>query len=218
MPDDIKVKICGLCRIPDVQHAVEAGVHYLGLNFFPLSSRYVTSVEASQLVVGLPETVVTVGLFVDASNEVLDDVIKIVPLKMFQLHGNESPDRVLEVKERFGLPVIKAIGVSHVSDLKILDRFIPVADQVLVDAKPSSESVLPGGNGVPFDWQLISGRNWSIPWMLAGGLTPDNLVHAVTATGARQVDLSSGVESAPGVKDHCLIDAFMQAVKSVDLG
>ncbi|MCY4305061.1 MAG: phosphoribosylanthranilate isomerase [Aestuariivita sp.] len=215
MPKKIRVKICGLCRLSDVKHAVTAGVRYLGLNFFPPSSRHVTAAEALKLVIDLPEKVVTVGLFVDASNDMLHDVIRTVPLNMLQLHGAESPDRVIEVKERFGLPVIKAIGISNERDLEILDHFLPVADQILVDAKPSSESNLPGGNGLPFDWNLIAGRKWSIPWMLAGGLTPSNLVNAITVTGACQVDLSSGVESAPGVKDHDLIDAFMQAVKSV---
>ena len=127
---------------------------------------------------------------------------------MLQLHGAESPERVSEVKARYGLPVMKAVGVAGPEDLAALDEYVKVADQILVDAKPPKAGGLPGGNGLAFDWRLIAGRRWPVPWMLAGGLTPDNVAQAIAMTGARQVDVSSGVESAPGVKDADLIMAF----------
>jgi len=137
-----------------------------------------------------------------------------VPLDMLQLHGDESPERVLEVKARFGLPVMKAVGVAEAGDLAQIDIFEEVADQILVDAKPPKGAALPGGNGLSFDWRLLQGRKyWRKPWMLAGGLTPENALEAARMTGARQLDVSSGVESAPGVKDAARIAAFLAAVK-----
>jgi phosphoribosylanthranilate isomerase len=132
---------------------------------------------------------------------------------MIQLHGDEPPARVSEVRTRFGLPVIKAVGVASAMDLPALDDFGRVADMLLVDAKPPRGAVLPGGNGLAFDWRLIAGRRWPVPWMLAGGLTPDNAADAVRLTGARQVDVSSGVEQAPGVKDPARIVRFAQALR-----
>jgi Phosphoribosylanthranilate isomerase len=120
-----------------------------------------------------------------------------------------------EISARFGLPVMKAVGVAGPEDLERLDAYARVADQLLVDAKPPKDSALPGGNGVAFDWRLIAGRRWPVPWMLAGGLTPENVAEAVRLTGARQVDVSSGVESAPGVKDAGKIAAFGAAARGV---
>jgi phosphoribosylanthranilate isomerase len=130
---------------------------------------------------------------------------------MLQLHGHEPPDRVASLRSRHGLPVMKAVGVATADDLPALDAYAAVADQLLVDAKPAPGAALPGGNGVAFDWRLIAGRRWPVPWMLAGGLTPANVAEAVRLTGARQVDVSSGVEAAPGVKDADLIRAFVAA-------
>jgi phosphoribosylanthranilate isomerase len=130
---------------------------------------------------------------------------------MLQLHGRETPARVAEVRARHGLPVMKAAGLGGPDDLPALAAFEVVADQILVDAKPPKGSVLPGGNGVAFDWRLIAGRRWTKPWMLAGGLTPQNVAEAVRLTGARQVDVASGVEASPGVKDAALIRAFVAA-------
>jgi phosphoribosylanthranilate isomerase len=130
---------------------------------------------------------------------------------MLQLHGHETPARVAEVRARYGLPVMKVVGVSDESDLAAIGGYEAVADQIMVDAKPPKGAVLPGGNGVAFDWGLIAGRRWTKPWMLAGGLTAGNVAEAVRLTGARQVDVSSGVESAPGVKDAGMIAAFLKA-------
>ena len=149
---------------------------------------------------------------VDPSDAELDAILAEVPIDMLQLHGNESPKRVTEVKARYGLPVMKAIGVANLDDLRKLDDYVCVADQILVDAKPPENTVLPGGNGLSFDWQLIAGQRWAVPWMLAGGLTPENVAEAVKVTGARQLDVSSSVESTPGVKDEAKIAAFLAAV------
>jgi phosphoribosylanthranilate isomerase len=134
-----------------------------------------------------------------------------VPIDMLQLHGSESPARVQAVKARYGLPVMKVVGVADVDDVAALEVYGKVADQLLVDAKPPRGAELPGGNGLVFDWRLIAGRRWPVPWMLAGGLTADNVAEAIAMTGARQVDVASGVESAPGVKDAGLMQAFCAA-------
>jgi phosphoribosylanthranilate isomerase len=143
----------------------------------------------------------------------LDAITAAVPLDILQLHGSESPKRVSEVRSRYGLPVMKAVGVADQEDVAALDLYAEVADQILVDAKPPKNADLPGGNGVSFDWRLISARRWSKPWMLAGGLTPDNVAEAIALTGAKQVDVSSGVETAPGVKDAGVILEFIQATR-----
>ncbi len=208
---DIRVKICGLRQAAHVQAAVEAGAAYVGFVFFPKSPRNVTPDEARALTADVPPGVAKVGLTVDMDDSALDALVAAVPLDMLQLHGRESPDRVSQVRARYGLPVIKAVGIADESDLPALEDFARVADQLLVDAKPPRGAELPGGNAVAFDWRLIAGRRWPCPWMLAGGLTPANVAEAVRLTGARQVDVSSGVESAPGVKDADLIRAFLRA-------
>jgi phosphoribosylanthranilate isomerase len=131
-----------------------------------------------------------------------------------QLHGKETPERVSEIKARYGLPVMKAVGVADESDLPALDAYSAVADQLLIDAKPPKNADLPGGNGLSFDWRLIAGREFGVPWMLAGGLTPENVAEAVRMTGTQQVDVSSGVESAPGVKDPARIRRFVEGARS----
>ncbi|MEX0301720.1 MAG: phosphoribosylanthranilate isomerase, partial [Leisingera sp.] len=153
-----------------------------------------------------------VALVVNATDAELDAITGAVPLDMLQLHGKESPERVAEVRARYGLPVMKAVGIADASDLPQIALYEQVADQLLIDAKPPKEAELPGGNGLAFDWRLLAGRKyWQKPWMLAGGLTPDNVAEAIRMTGARQVDVSSGVESAPGVKDTALIESFTKA-------
>ena len=211
MQRSIRTKICGLKTHETVAAAVDAGAAYLGFNFFEPSPRYSSPELAAELAVEVPPGVVKVALSVNADNAFLDHLVETVPLDMLQLHGSESPERVAVVQARYGLPVMKVVGVADESDLATLDDHLSVADQILVDAKAPKGAVLPGGNGVSFDWRLIAGRRWPIPWMLAGGLTAANVAEAVRLTGARQVDLSSGVESAPGVKDPHLIRAFLEA-------
>lgn len=212
MPSKIRVKICGLTAAGDIAAAVASGAQYVGFVFFARSPRHLAVPQAAALATGVPTGICKVALTVDASDAELDHVLASVPIDMLQLHGDESPARVRAVKARFGLPVMKAIGVADAGDLGQIDLYSQVADQLLIDARPPKDADRPGGNALAFDWRLIAGRKyWRRPWMLAGGLTPDNVAQAVELTGARQVDVSSGVESAPGVKDAGLIAAFVAA-------
>ncbi|WP_323769500.1 phosphoribosylanthranilate isomerase [Antarctobacter sp.] len=210
---DVRVKICGLTRPEDVDAVAGAGASYAGLVFFPKSPRHVSVAVARELALRAPVGLAKVGLVVNPSDALLDEITAQVPLDMIQLHGSEPPERVAEVRSRYGLPVMKAVGVADAADLDKLDVYQRVADQILVDAKPPKGADLPGGNGLAFDWRLIAGRRWSRPWMLAGGLTPQNVARAVAMTGVAQVDVSSGVESAPGVKDAELVRGFVTAAK-----
>ncbi len=210
----VAVKICGLTDRDGLRSAIEAGARYVGFVFFPKSPRAVTPQQAAALALEVPPGVAKVALVVDADDDLLDEITGNVALDMLQLHGHETPKRVAEIKHRYGLPVMKAVGVAGSEDLPQLDVYSRVADQILVDAKPPKNADLPGGNGLAFDWRLIAGRRWPVPWMLAGGLTPDNLGEAVACTGARQVDVSSGVESAPGVKDAQKIAAFLAVAEA----
>lgn len=211
MPAQVNVKICGLTNRASLDAAMAAGARYVGLVFFEKSPRHIGLPEAAELAAAIPEGICKVALVVDATNDFLDRLVAEVPLDMLQLHGKESPERVLEIKARYGLPVMKAVGIADAADLPALETYLEVADQILVDAKPPRDAVLPGGNGLAFDWRLIAGRRWPVPWMLAGGLTPDNVEEAIAMTGAQQVDVSSGVEQAPGVKDPTRIAAFCAA-------
>lgn len=159
----------------------------------------------------VPAGIARVGLFVDPDDGVLGETLRQVPLDIIQLHGSESPDRVAAIKALTGLPVMKAVGLSGPGDLPALTDYGLVADMLLVDAKPARQTDLPGGNGLSFDWRLLVGRKWLRPWMLAGGLTPQNVAEAIRLTGAPAVDVSSGVETEPGDKDMALIRAFIAA-------
>lgn len=209
----VRVKICGLRTVEDVAAVAAAGAAYAGFNFFAKSPRYVTAEEARALALTAPEGLCKVALVVDAEDALLDAITAEVPLDMLQLHGHETPARVAEVKARYGLPVMKVIGVAGEADLASLTEYSLVSDQILIDAKPPKDAVLPGGNGLTFDWRLLVGRKWLRPWMLAGGLTASNVAEAIRLTGARQVDVASGVESAPGVKDAARIAEFVRAAE-----
>lgn len=216
MPGGVEVKICGLTQNADIPAAILAGARYVGFVFFPRSPRNVALEDAAFMAATVPEGICRVALTVDADDAMLDRLVGTVPLDMLQLHGQETPDRVAVIRARFGLPVMKAVGVADEDDLAALDTYGQVADQLLVDAKPTQDADLPGGNGLAFDWRLIANRRWPVPWMLAGGLTPDNVAQAVRMTGAQQVDVSSGVESAPGVKDGALMRDFVQALRTAE--
>ncbi len=209
MSRGVPVKICGVRTQGDLDMIAAAGARYVGFNFFAKSPRSVSFAEARALAVETPLGLAKVGLVVDPDTALLDALTAEVPLDFLQLHGSESPDYVAEIKARYGLPVIKVVGIADAEDLPRLDAHEVVADQILVDAKPPRNAELPGGNGLAFDWRLIAGRDWKTPWMLAGGLKPDNVATAISATGAPQVDVASGVEAAPGVKDPDLVKAFI---------
>lgn len=212
-PGGVRCKICGLRTLADVQAAAGAGAGYIGLVFFEKSPRNLSFAQARDLALVAPIGLAKVGLVVDAGDDFLTAMLAGVPLDMVQLHGGESPARVAEIRARFGLPVMKAVGVSGPDDLAQIAAYEVVADQILLDAKAPRGAALPGGNGLAFDWRLIAGRVWQKPWMLAGGLSPENVAEAVRESGAMQVDVSSGVESAPGRKDAARIAAFVQAAQ-----
>ncbi|KAA8609732.1 N-(5'-phosphoribosyl)anthranilate isomerase [Salipiger aestuarii] len=210
----VSFKICGLRSVADVAAVARAGARYAGFVFFSKSPRHVSVSDARRLALAAPVGLAKVGLVVDPTDALLDEILGSVPLDILQLHGDESAGRVAQLRARYGLPVMKAVGVRTEDDLSALAEYGRVADQILVDAKPAPGADLPGGNGLAFDWRLIAGRRWPCPWMLAGGLTPANVGRAIEMTGARQVDVSSGVESAPGVKDAALVARFGEAVRA----
>ena len=214
MTNPVSVKICGLATVDDVRACADAGANYMGLVFFKKSPRNITIPAARELALAAPLGLAKVALVVNPSDAELDAITGTVPLDMLQLHGRETPERVAEVKARYGLPVMKAVGIADGDDLPKLESYFGVADQILVDAKPPKGGELPGGNGLSFDWRLIAGRRWPCPWMLAGGLTDENVAEAVKMTGAKQVDVSSGVEDAPGLKNAELIQKFVQSSRS----
>jgi len=205
------VKICGLSEPESLAAAVAGGARYIGLNFVKKSPRYVDLDQARGLALAIPPAVCKVALVVDADDARLDEIVARVPVDMVQLHGEELPERVTKIKARYGLPVMKVLGVAEASDLDAIPAYAHVADQLLIDTKAPVGADIPGGNGVTFDWDLLKGRRWAVPWMLAGGLNAGNVAQAAQVTGALQVDVSSGVEREKGVKDLGLISEFLKA-------
>ncbi len=210
--DGIRIKICGLTSAADAVAAAESGADYLGFNFFPPSPRSVPLDAAGAIMAPVPEAVTRVALADDADDALIRGIAAL-PIDMIQLHGTETPERAAEIRRTTGLPVMKVIGIRTAEDLPGIDQYAGVVDQLMVDAKPPKGAVLPGGNGVQFDWTLIAGRDWTVPWMLAGGLTPENVAEAIRLTGARQVDVASGVEVSPGVKDAAKVRAFAASAR-----
>ena len=208
------VKVCGISTRAALAAAVDGGAAFVGLVFYPPSPRSVAVADAAALAAAAPPRVERVGVFVDPDDSLLAEVVARVALSALQLHGRESPRRVRDIRARFGLPAIKAIPVADEDDLARADDYAGAADRLLFDARPpaGAPGALPGGNGVAFDWRLMAARRRSGPWLLSGGLTPENVARAVAASGAPAVDVSSGVESAPGVKDPSRIAAFLAAV------
>ena len=213
----IDAKICGVSDRPAIEACVAGGARYVGFVFFPRSPRHVTPVQAAGLSAMLPDSIVPVALAVDPDDALIAEIDAQAGVSMYQLHGSETPERVADIKARTGKRVMKAIKVSDASDFDAAEAYLDVADMLLFDAKPPAEmaNALPGGNAVSFDWTLLAGRNWSLPWMLSGGLDPENVAEAIRVSGASAVDVSSGVENAPGVKDAGRIAAFLVAVKHV---
>ncbi|MEN9500589.1 MAG: hypothetical protein RIS83_2409 [Pseudomonadota bacterium] len=210
----ITVKICGLKDIAGLEAAVSAGADMVGFVFFPPSPRAVTPAEAARLARHYQTGPKRVGLFVDPSDDLLTEVLTTVPLDIVQLHGAESPARAGEIRRRFGKPVMKALGIATKADLAVSASYADQVDYFLLDARPPPESNLPGGNAHAFDWTLTKGAHLARPWLLAGGLTPQNVAEAIAVSGAAGVDVSSGVEKARGVKDPAAIAAFIAAVRA----
>ncbi|HSG34001.1 MAG TPA: phosphoribosylanthranilate isomerase [Sphingomonadaceae bacterium] len=209
-----KIKICGIKSIDALDAAMTARADYVGLNFFAPSPRHVTLAEAALLAAHSANAIVKVGVFVDADDHAMALAIAAGKLDALQLHGAETPERVAEAKIRHGLPVWKALPVAAAHDVGLATAYQDVADLILFDAK-TPKGTLPGGMGLAFDWTLLANYRGSLPWGLAGGLTPENVGEAITVSHAELVDTSSGVESAPGVKDIDKIAAFCQAARSI---
>lgn len=209
----VDVKICGLNDPVTMDAAVKAGADFVGLNFFPKSPRYVTPGDAAALAARVPDRVITTGVFVNPETAQLDRLLAEVPLDLVQLHGDETPERVAEIRQRFGRPVMKVIKVSDVSDLAAVKPYEEIADRLMFDTKPPKGADLPGGNATAFDWTILKDFQSEKPWLLAGGLTADNVATAIRLMGAPGVDTASGVEEAPGVKSEQKIRQFVAAAK-----
>jgi phosphoribosylanthranilate isomerase len=214
----IAVKTCGLSDKRAIDAALAGGARYLGFVFFPPSPRNVAPAEVAALVAALPEGVSTVGVTVDPDDALLDKILSAVRVDYFQLHGNESPERAQAIRQRTGCGVIKAIKVSEAAEIGAAEAYREATDMVLFDAKPPPDAAHPGGNARAFDWSLfqIVPPPPSMKWLLSGGLTVDNVAEAIKIAGARAVDVSSGIESAPGRKDPNKIRAFLDAVATAD--
>ena len=206
-------KICGLRTPETVDCAVEAGASMVGFVFSPPSPRSISIADASKLAARVPVGIKKVALTVNADDDFLREISENIDIDIFQLHGNEQPERVFEIRHTFGLPVIKALPVDDRVDLLVARGYDAVVDYFLFDSKPSKDSSRPGGNATAFDWSLLKGFSLAKPWLLAGGLTPQNVSQAVEISGAQMVDVSSGVESAPGVKNLDKIRSFLRALE-----
>ncbi|MGA2089041.1 MAG: phosphoribosylanthranilate isomerase [Stellaceae bacterium] len=211
----VAVKICGLSTLESVAAAALGGAKFAGFVFYPPSPRNLSPEQAAPLVAGVPSGISRVGVFVDPGDELLERVLAKAPLDLIQLHGEESPERVGAIKKKFGKPAIKAIKISSEADLGEAARYFAAADWLMFDARPSKDASRPGGNALAFDWELLRQRRWPLPWMLSGGLNPGNLGEAVRISGAKAVDVSSGVESRPGVKDTAKIREFLAVARRI---
>jgi phosphoribosylanthranilate isomerase len=210
----IKTKICGIRTPEALDAAIAGGADYIGLVFFAKSPRNISVADAARLAKAARGKAAIVALVVDADDAQLAEIAQHVRPDFLQLHGHESVARVQSIKRRAGASIIKAIAVETAADAGRSQDFAGVADMILFDAKPPKDAILPGGNGVAFDWRALESVRGKLDFMLSGGLTLDNVTEAIRATGARAVDVSSGVESAPGVKDAELIRRFLHAVKT----
>ena len=213
----VAAKICGVNSPAAVSAAVDGGARLIGVNFYPPSPRAVTPEAAAALVAGTPPDIAKVGVFVDPDDDTLAATLAAVRLDMLQLHGGENPARVAAVRARFDLPVMKVIAVSSEADIETAGGYAEVADWLLFDARApkGAEDALPGGNALAFDWRLLAGHDWPKPWLLAGGLDAGNVAEAVEVSGARVVDVASGVEDRRGHKDPAMIAAFLAAVATL---
>jgi phosphoribosylanthranilate isomerase len=212
----VAAKICGLSSEEAVAAAVIGGAAYVGFVFYPPSPRSIDPARAGALCAAVPSGVRRVGLFVDAHDDAIREVLDLAPIDILQFHGHENSDRVADAKIRFRRPVMKAISIAGPEDVLAAAHYEESADMLLFDAKPPRRAdALPGGNGLAFDWRLIAGRQWRRPWMLSGGLTAELLPEAVAISGAMAVDVSSGVERRPGEKDPDKIRAFLAIARGL---
>jgi phosphoribosylanthranilate isomerase len=213
----VLVKICGLSTPDTLEAALKAGADLVGFVFFPASPRHIELDTARALGVQASDRAGTVALSVDADDRSLDSIVEALQPDMLQLHGSETPERVAAVKQRFGLPVMKVIAIAQAADLAAVAEYATVADRLLFDARPPLHATRPGGLGRPFDWRLLERIETRTPFMLSGGLDAGNVAQALGITRAAGVDVSSGVERAPGAKDPDKIRAFIHAARQASL-
>lgn len=210
----LDIKICGLSTPEAIRAAVDGGASHVGFIFFAKSPRNIAPAHARELKKVVDGRAKTVAVVVDADDAFLDEIVAELSPDIVQLHGKETPERVAEVKARYGRPVMKAFSISEAADLAKIEPFRGVADRFLFDAKPPKGSELPGGNGVSFDWRLLPALDPGIDYMLSGGLNAANIGDALRLSNPPGIDISSGVESAPGIKDTALIEEFFKAVRT----
>lgn len=210
----LDIKICGLKTDGAMAAALACGASHVGFIFFAKSPRYVEPAEAGRLREAARGKAMAVAVAVDAGDTFLDEIVAKMQPDMLQLHGAETPERVAEMKARYGLPVMKALPLSEAADLERIKPFVGIADRFLFDAKPPKGSELPGGNGVVYDWRILAGLDAGVDYMLSGGLNAGNIGDALRLANPPGIDISSGVESAPGVKDPALIEQFFRAVRA----
>ncbi len=209
----VVAKICGIRTKEALDAAIAGRARYVGFVCYPLSPRHIAFHDLEELVADVPAHIIRVGLFVDPNDDTLGEYVEEGALDMIQLQGSETPRRIAKIKEATGLPVMKAVHVASRADVEAaVETYAGSADRLMFEPTPAAMDALPGGNGLPFDWRLLQGAKVPLPWMLAGGLTADNVADAVRASGAKAVDVSSGVESSRGVKSPELIRAFLSAV------
>lgn len=206
----LKVKICGITSPAALQAAISCGASYIGLVFFPPSPRFLEIEKAARLASEAGRLVKKVGVFVDPEDADLDQILTTVSLDYIQLHGNESPERIAAIKQKFEKPVIKALSLRSKDDLRMVGEFESIADRLLFDSVPRAGDTRPGGNARGFEYSLLQGLDFRVPWLLSGGLSATNLEAAVRVSGALEVDVSSGVEQNPGHKDPRLIREFLE--------
>lgn len=213
----LDIKICGLKTAEATDKAVSLGASHVGFIFFEKSPRHLEPADAGRLADRVRGRAKIVSVSVDADDDEIDEIIAMIRPDILQLHGNESPSRVLTIKALTGLPVMKAISVREADDLRKITPYEGIVDRFLFDAKPPIGSDLPGGNGVAFDWHLLGTLDGTVDYMLSGGLNKDNVAEALAITRARGIDVSSGVESSPGIKDLAMMEAFFDAVRKAGL-
>ncbi len=211
------VKICGLSKPETLDAALEAGADMVGFVFFPPSPRHLDLAVARELGRRVKRRAPKVALTVDADDLTLGDIVEALQPDILQLHGKETAARLAEIKQKFGLPVMKAMAVETAADLALLPGYADVADRILFDARAPKQATRPGGLGAVFDWHVLENLDLKLPFMVSGGLNAQNVAEAVRVTRAGGVDVSSGVERAPGVKDVEMIRAFIRAARAIEI-
>lgn len=212
----IAVKICGLSDEISVRAVIESGVDFVGFVHYPKSPRHVSVERAAQLKMLLPDNIKSVMVVVNPDDKLLSDIAGIMKPDFLQLHGNETPERLTEIRKKFPqIKIIKAISMRNSDDIKIAENYYDIAEFLLFDAKPTNDKMMHGGNGIAFDWNILAGQKFTLPWFLSGGLNAENVAQAIKTSGTKIVDVSSGVERSAGVKDISLINEFVKAVRAI---